>query len=328
MKLVSFQVATPAGPMRRIGALGSQGRVIDLATVYHIKLQQEGMTAQAATRVSESLLPGNMVDFIEGGDRALKAATESLEWAQRSGEETGPDGELISYSEDQLKRLPPVPNPPMLRDFMAFETHLLNIYPKLGQEIPPEWYKLPVYYKGNTGSLGAHQDDIPFPSYVDELDFEFELAAVIGKGGTNIPREEALQHVFGYTIYNDFSARAIQSREMSVGLGPAKGKDFQRGHVFGPWLVTADEIADVYNMRMQARVNGEVWCDSNSGTIHWKFEDMIAHASRDEYVRPGELFGSGTVGNGSGAERGTLLKRGDVVELEVDRLGVLRNRLV
>jgi 2-keto-4-pentenoate hydratase/2-oxohepta-3-ene-1,7-dioic acid hydratase in catechol pathway len=137
-----------------------------------------------------------------------------------------------------------------------------------------------------------------------------------------------MEHIFGYMIYNDFSARAIQSREMSVGLGPAKGKDFARGHVLGPWLITPDEIPDVYNLRMIARINGEVWCDSNSGTIHWTFADMLTHASRDEELHPGEVFGSGTVGWGSGAERGTFLKRGDVVELEVEGIGVLRNRVV
>jgi 2-keto-4-pentenoate hydratase/2-oxohepta-3-ene-1,7-dioic acid hydratase in catechol pathway len=115
---------------------------------------------------------------------------------------------------------------------------------------------------------------------------------------------------------------------MSVGLGPAKGKDFRGGHVFGPTLVTADDVPDVYDLRMIARVNGDVWCDTHSGTIHWTFEQMIAHASQDEYLRPGEILGSGTVGGGSGAERGTLLRRGDVVELEVERLGTLRNRVV
>ena len=123
-----------------------------------------------------------------------------------------------------------------------------------------------------------------------------------------------MQHVFGYMIYNDFSARAIQSREMAVGLGPAKGKDFVRGHVFGPWLVTADEIPDINDLRMVARVNGEVWCESSTATMHWKIPDMIAHASLDEQLHPGEIWGSGTVGNGSGAERGQFLGRGDLVE--------------
>jgi 2-keto-4-pentenoate hydratase/2-oxohepta-3-ene-1,7-dioic acid hydratase in catechol pathway len=325
MKLVSFQLATPIGPQQRIGALAGQERVVDLAAAYRQKLLGAGLTESAATRISAALLPGDMVDFIEGGEHSLAAAREAIDWAAQA-EYTlgvGPIHELRD-----LALLAPVPHPPLLRDFMAFETHLKNIYPRLGRDIPPEWYNLPVYYKGNAGSIGAHGDDIAIPSYAEELDFEFELALVIGTGGANIPRETAMQHVFGYMIYNDFSARAIQSREMSVGLGPAKGKDFARGHVLGPWLVTPDEIADVYDLRMVAHVNGELWCNENSRTMHWRFEDMIAHASRDEYLRPGEVFGSGTVGNGSGAERGVALKRGDLVELEVAGIGVLRNRVV
>ncbi len=328
MRLVSFQIPTPMGPQTRTGALDAQGRVVDLAAAYRLKLLLDGLAERAAARISAALLPGDMVELIEGGERALEAAGTALEWAARCGAETTIGGAMFAYDMRGLTMLAPVPGPPLLRDFMGFETHLKNIYPRLGREIPPEWYNLPVYYKGNPGSLATHGDDIPMPSYAEELDFEFELAFVIGKGGTNIPRERAMEHVFGYTIYNDFSARAIQSREMSVGLGPAKGKDFTRGHVFGPWLVTANEIPDVYDLHMIVRVNGEVWCDSNSGTIHWQIADMIAHASLAEQLRPGELFGSGTVGNGSGAERGQMLKRGDVVELEVERLGVLRNRVV
>jgi len=138
---------------------------------------------------------------------------------------------------------------------------------------------------------------------------------------------QAMEHIFGFMIYNDFSARAIQSREMAVGLGPAKGKDFIHGHVFGPALVTMDDIPDVYDMPMQARVNGELRCDANSGTIHWKFADMIAHGSLDEYIVPGEVFESGTVGGGAGAEIGRFLARGDTVELSVTPLGVLRNTI-
>lgn len=332
MKLVSFTVPSPMGRQQRTGALDEAGRVVDLAAAYRLLLIDEGLAATAAARISTALLPGDMVELIEGGPRSLGAARDALTWAAgrdaSAGEhEQTSDGTTAVYRPGSLRMLPPVPRPPLLRDFMGFEQHLLNIFPKLGREIPPEWYKLPVYYKGNPGSLATHDDPIAIPSYADELDIEFELALVIGRGGINIARDQALHHVFGYMIYNDFSERVIQAREMTVGLGPAKGKDFAGGHVLGPCLVTADEIPDVYNLRMVARVNGEQWCETNSGTIHWKLEDMIAHVSTDEYLHPGEILGSGTVGNGSGAERGTFLKRGDVVELEVEHLGTLRNRI-
>jgi 2-keto-4-pentenoate hydratase/2-oxohepta-3-ene-1,7-dioic acid hydratase in catechol pathway len=325
MRLVSFELPSPMGPQTRTGAVDVMGQIVDLAGAYRLKLLHEGVSPGGALRLSQALLPADMVELIEGGERSLDAAREALQWADP---EPGKNGTPIVHRAEAVRFLPPVPKPPLLRDFMGFETHLRNIFPKLGREIPPEWYKLPVYYKGNPGSLATHEDDIPIPSYADALDIEFELAMVIGQGGINIAPERALDHIFGYMIYNDFSERTIQAREMTVGLGPAKGKDFVRGHVLGPHLVTTDEIPDIYNLHMVARVNDEVWCDSNSGTIHWKFEQMIAHVSTDEVLRPGEVLGSGTVGGGSGAERGTLLRRGDVVELEVERLGLLRNRVI
>lgn len=327
MKLVSFRVPTPLGAQIRIGAVDASGDYVDLAAAYLVHLLGRGPTRAAAARITAALLPSDMVAFIEGGDSSLEAARAALAWVERTGEETGPDGLRIRYGPEEVHLLAPVPRPPVLRDFMAFETHLKNIYPKLGREIPPVWYELPVYYKGNPGSVGAHGEDVPMPPYADELDYEFELGVVIGAGGTDIPRERALAHVFGFTIYNDFSAREIQSREMSVGLGPAKGKDFAKAHVLGPCLVTADEIPAPYDLRMVCRVNGEVRCEENSGTIHWRFEDLIAHASMGEQLVPGEVFGSGTVGNGSGAEIGTFLRRGDIVELEVAGIGTLRNRV-
>lgn len=324
MKLVSFQLQTPLGVQDRIGAIDADGYIADLELSFRYSLIESGLSRSAAQRISKALLPSSMVQFIEGGRRSLTAAKEALSWCQTHNSE---DAQL-RHAPDSVALLAPVPRPPLLRDFMAFESHLKNIYPRLGREIPAEWYEFPVYYKGNPADFGAHNHDISVPSYEDELDFEFELAFVIGKRGINIQSQHALDHIYGLMIYNDFSARAFQAREMAVGLGPAKGKDFQRGHVFGPYLVTIDEIPNVYDLKMTARVNDEVWCDSNSGTIHWKFEELIAHASRDEWIEVGEVFGTGTVGWGSAAERGVTLKRGDVVALEVEHLGILRNRVV
>jgi len=266
-----------------------------------------------------------MVAFIENGPAALDAAEAAIDWVLDKGDAYA--GATLAFAPDAVRLLAPIPRPPLIRDFMAFETHLKNIYPKLGRDIPPEWYNLPIYYKGNPSAVGADGDAITMPVYATNMDFEFEFAAVIGRGGTNIPREDAMSHIFGYMIYNDFSAREIQQREMSVGLGPAKGKDFERGHVFGPWLVTADEIPDIYALRMQATVSGQPWCDTSTSTMHWRFDQMIAHASTNEKVVAGEIFGSGTVGGGSAAEMGKTLGRGDEVILTMDRLGTLTNRI-
>ncbi|NQW04885.1 MAG: fumarylacetoacetate hydrolase family protein [Acidobacteria bacterium] len=299
---------------------------VDLQLAYRLMLMDRGSTRRSAERLSEALLPTDMVDFIEGEDRTLDAARDAIDWAQTCGG-VGAEGERMWYGPGERPHLVPLLNAPLLRDFMGFEEHLRNVFPRLGREIPPEWYAMPVYYKGNPSSVSASGDAIVIPNYADEIDFEFELAAVIGRGGRDISVDDATSHIYGFTIYNDFSAREIQAREMTVGLGPAKGKDFDGAHVFGPHLVTRDEIPDVYVLRMVGRVNDEIWCDSNSGTIHWTFEQMIHHASAGEYLRPGEIFGSGTVGNGSALERGRSLRPGDRIDLEVDRLGVLTNAI-
>jgi 2-keto-4-pentenoate hydratase/2-oxohepta-3-ene-1,7-dioic acid hydratase in catechol pathway len=328
LKLTSFKVSTGLDEQIRIGAVADQKRVLDLEACYRLSLLESGMTERAAARISRALLPSDMLDFIEAGEPARQAANAALDWASKQGAASAKKGITFSSKLSDLFLLPPIPRPPLIRDFMGFETHLKNIYPKLGLEIPPEWYKLPVYYKGNAGSVSGHNNPIHLPSYAQELDFEFEFAVVIGKGGINIPATQAMDHVFGYMIYNDFSARDIQSREMSVGLGPAKGKDFMGGHAIGPWIVTADEIEDIYNLKMTARINGEVYCDAHSSSHHWHFKDVIAHASMDEYIYPGEVMGSGTVGGGSGIEGDTYLKRGDVIELEMEGIGTLRNKVV
>jgi 2-keto-4-pentenoate hydratase/2-oxohepta-3-ene-1,7-dioic acid hydratase in catechol pathway len=325
MRLVSFELPTPAGALVRIGAVLPDGRYADLQSAYRAVLAGNGASKEGAARLAAATMPSDMVAFIENGVTALDAAQSALDWVVANGDIH--DGATLAFAPEAVKLLAPIPRPPLIRDFMAFETHLKNIYPKLGRDIPPEWYNLPVYYKGNPSAVGADGDAIDMPVYATNMDFEFEFAAVIGRGGTNIVREEAHKHIFGYMIYNDFSAREIQQREMSVGLGPAKGKDFERGHVFGPWLVTADEIRDVYALGMKAQVNGQPWCDTSTSTMHWRFDQMIAHASTNERLVPGEIFGSGTVGGGSAGEMGKTLGRGDEVILSVDGLGTLTNRI-
>ncbi len=327
MKLVSFSLPTPIGVVTRIGAqVDDPGpRYLDLNAAYRHFLVSIDADPVAAQRIADAIFPAAMVDFVASGPVGMDCATQALAFATDATISELPQ---VWYAPESVTLLPPVPNPPMLRDFMAFETHLQNIYPVLGREIPPVWYEMPVYYKGNVHSLGAHGDDVPMPYGVPELDYEFELAVVIGKGGKDIAPEAAMDHVFGYMLYNDFSERTIQGREMSVGLGPAKGKDFHNAHVFGPYLLTADEMPDPYALDLMLRVNGQELARETSGSIHWKIADLIAHASRAERIVPGEILGTGTVGNGSGAERRQLLQPGDIIELEATGLGVLRNRVV
>ena len=231
-----------------------------------------------------------------------------------------------------VKLLAPVPRPRSLRDFYAFEGHVAAAYAARGREVPQAWYQVPAFYFGHAGSIIGPNAPVPKPSGTSELDFELEIACVIGLPGRDIPADRALDHVAGYTIVNDWSARDLQRQEMSVGLGPAKGKDFATS--LGPYLVTPDELADRlhdgrHDLAMIARINDEEVTRGNAGTVHWTFAQMIERASQNVELQPGDVIGSGTVGGGCLLELGEAvhpwLQPGDEVELEIERLGRLRN---
>jgi 2-keto-4-pentenoate hydratase/2-oxohepta-3-ene-1,7-dioic acid hydratase in catechol pathway len=167
---------------------------------------------------------------------------------------------------------------------------------------------------------------VPWPAYTDKLDHELELAAIIGVTCRDVTREDAAGVIFGFTIWNDLSARDIQRREVAVGMGPGKAKDWDGANVLGPCIVTPDEF-DASDARMRVRVNGELWGEDTSANMHHSFADMIAYASQSLTLRPGEVFGSGTAAGGSGLELDRWLAEGDVVELDVEGIGVLRNTI-
>jgi fumarylacetoacetate (FAA) hydrolase len=218
-----------------------------------------------------------------------------------------------------MRRPYPADQPPSVRDFMAFEEHVRNARANRALEVPAVWYELPVFYFSNPGAVYRDGDDVPTPPDTAALDYELELACVIGAGG----RPE------GFTIMNDWSARDLQAREMQVGLGPAKGKDFATS--LGPVMVSPDDLPADLDMRAVARVNGEVRTDSRTGGMHWSWEELLAAAARNTPgLRPGDVIGSGTVGRGCILEHGDgrWLQAGDVVELEIEGIGVLRNRVV
>ncbi len=216
--------------------------------------------------------------------------------------------------------------PRSLRDFLTFEGHLKNAMTNLGRPIAPEWYTTPAYYKGMPDTVIGPDQEIPWPAYTEKLDHELELAIVIGKRGKDIQREQALEHVFGYTIWNDMSARDVQTRELPVGMGPAKAKDWDGSNVLGPCIVTADEL-DISDIRLAVRINGETWGGDTTARMHHRVEDLIAYASQAQTLYPGEVLGSGTATGGSGVELNRWLKPGDLIEMEADGIGVLRNRV-
>jgi 2-keto-4-pentenoate hydratase/2-oxohepta-3-ene-1,7-dioic acid hydratase in catechol pathway len=218
----------------------------------------------------------------------------------------------------------PAADPPVLRDAMAFEEHLQRAFGRSGLKIPDLYWEIPAYYKGSQAGLIGHNAEVAWPAYTRIMDYELELGFVVGPGGRNLQPEEAQHHLFGVTIYADFSARDIQLREMTLQLGPAKGKDFATA--LGPWVTTADEL-NVLDLGMVARVNGEEWSRGSSGTITWTPAELLAYVSYGENLLAGDVIGSGTVGNGCGLELGRRLSPGDVVEMEIDGVGVLRNTL-
>jgi fumarylacetoacetate (FAA) hydrolase len=240
-----------------------------------------------------------------------------------------------SLSIDEVKFLSPL-KPVTLRDAYAFEAHVKTANRNRGQDVPENWYKFPVFYFSNPNNAFGPDDKIPYPTYSDAIDYELEIAAIIGKSGINIKPEDAPNHIFGFTIFNDWSLRDVQVQEMKVNFGPVKAKDFASS--FGPTIVTHESIANkaekrpgVYDLSMVARVNGLELSRGNFKDIYWSFGDIIARASQSVMLNPGDVIGSGTVGTGCLYEltknQGPWLKDGDVVELEIEEIGILRNQI-
>jgi 2-keto-4-pentenoate hydratase/2-oxohepta-3-ene-1,7-dioic acid hydratase in catechol pathway len=246
----------------------------------------------------------------------------------------GFDGDMVAFIEagapvgrtsavEAARLLAPL-RPRSLRDFLSWEGHMTNALSRLGREVPQEWYDVPAYYKAIPDTVIGPEEEIPWPHYTDKLDHELELAAVIGTPGRDIPRDGALEHVFGYTLWNDLSARDVQRRELPIGMGPGKAKDWDGSNVLGPCIVTADEL-DISDVRLEVRVNGERWGGDTTANMHYTFADLIAYASLAETIHVGDVLGSGTATGGSGIELDRWIQPGDVLELEGDAIGILRN---
>ena len=236
-----------------------------------------------------------------------------------------PSEASVDTDQDGFRWLCPFDRVASLRDFLAFEDHVKRGAERRGGEVPSYWYEAPVYYKGDHRSLLGPDVICPWPSYTEYMDFELELAMIVGKTGRDIEGAVAAEHIFGFTVFNDFSARDVQAQEMSAWLGPAKGKDF--ANAFGPCIVTIDELGPEPDLEMTCRVNGEEWGRSRSGNARWKWSDMLVHVSRDEHIFPGDVYGSGTPGGCCGLDLGRRLEPGDVVELEIEGIGTLRNAI-
>jgi 2-keto-4-pentenoate hydratase/2-oxohepta-3-ene-1,7-dioic acid hydratase in catechol pathway len=324
MRLASFEVSTRTGPVTRIGAI-DEDSVLDLTTAYATSLAASG--EESPREIATAIVPPDMVEFFERGGRAREATMQVIEEFSKPDEKAGLDGADLWFSLDDVRLLSPIRSPLSIRAFSVFEEHLENA----DWQIPDVWFEMPIYYKGAPNVIGPGAT-VDWPSYTEKMDFELELCAVIGKQGTNIDADRATDYIAGYTIFNDFSARDIQFREMEFKLGPSKGKDFANG--LGPYLVTPDEVEfdatdnDLSSVQRTIRVNGEVWSEKSLGRIQHSFAAMVEHAANEETLYPGDLLTSGSVGEGCGFEIDRWIQPGDVLKLEVEGIGTLENHII
>jgi fumarylacetoacetate (FAA) hydrolase len=309
MKLVTYRAASGHG---RAG-VWTEHALFDAATLLERKdpLDMNGLLRLGPHAIED--LRGQLANAHQDGPAAHPARMEDL--------------------------LSPTPEPPSVRDFYAFEQHVKAARAKRNAEMIPEWYQIAVFYFSNPAAIQGPEADVPYPADSKELDFELEVAAVIGKAGRDIAAADASSYIAGYMVMNDWSARDLQREEMKMNLGPAKGKDFATS--LGPWLVTPDELAahhlgsgadERYDLTMVGRINGREVSRANVKDLYFTFPQMIERASRHVTLKPCDVIGSGTCGTGCilelGPENVPWIQVGDVVEMEIDGLGILRNRVV
>ncbi|WP_163538084.1 fumarylacetoacetate hydrolase family protein [Gracilibacillus sp. YIM 98692] len=284
---------------------------------------QDGERVVDMYQVSGGRLPDCMEDLVANYHTYLPIIEEIIA------------SDYSTIAKDEVRITAPLQKPNSFRDFVAFETHVKNATKRNGDKVAPEWYEMPIFYFSNTNTMRGPEEKVKRPSKCSCLDYELELACVIGKQGTNIKAEEAEDYIFGYTILNDWSARDLQMKEMKVLLGPAKGKDFATS--IGPYIATKDELVSYksnsrFDLEMTARVNGKTLSKGNFKDIYYSFGDMIERASEDVTLYPGDIIGSGTVGFGCIMEHGPevhcWLEPGDEVELTITGLGSLKNEIV
>jgi 2-keto-4-pentenoate hydratase/2-oxohepta-3-ene-1,7-dioic acid hydratase in catechol pathway len=309
MKLVTYQHAVEGGVEQRTGALLGEA-VVDLAA------------ASAAAGVTD--VPTDMLELLRGGEPMIEAAREALAFAAERGVENF-DGRRLRFESSEVQLRAPLPRPNSMRDYLLVKEHVQGGVEKgFATEIPAAWYEMPACYKGNPDEVYGPDDVVPWPVYTDRMDYELEIAAVIGEPGRRISEADASRHIAGYTIFNDWSARDIQKEEMSIGIGVSNSKDFATS--IGPCIATPDEFARD-TAPLETRVDGEVWSTGTLGAMQFSFEQVIEWTSQEQTLHPGDLLASGTVGGGCGLDLGRFLSEGSTVEIEAAGIGVLRNVL-
>lgn len=327
MKVVRFKAN--ALSQARLGVLKDDGAIVDVNRVVEADCEDKGYFNSAER--AEVKLSSDLSTLLKVEENPIEKLQQALELFKsfNSGGITHTKQCLplsFKLSDEQTYLTKPLDSIITYRDFYTHLKHVEVGFKKRNEPIPEAWFEMPVYYKGSVSNFIGPEQEITWPSYSDKLDYELELALVMAKDGKNIKAEHAFCNVFGFTILNDVSARDIQKKEMSVRLGPSKGKDFCS--VLGPAIVTADEFNfESPDLKMQAFINGEKWSEGQSGDAHFSWEQMIEFASRDEWLRSTDVLGSGTVGTGCGLEVDKWIQPGDEIEFVVEKIGSLKNKV-
>ncbi len=329
MKVCTYNRQTPLGQFKRLGVFFDQYTVIDVNLVWQRIFEDEGH--YDAKQKAKEIAPSSLSQFLTHyQDAAIEMLHETLDaykdLVSNNILKTYDQADLSFNLKDShdVKLDNPIDRINCYRDFYVHEKHVAKGFEKRNEPIPEAWYEIPAYYKGPTSGFIGTDEIVPWPSYTKKLDYELEFGVVIGKDGKNIKAENALEHVFGYTVFNDISARDIQKKEMAIRLGPAKGKDFCS--IVGPVILTADEFKGKEpNLLMTATVNGKEWSRGYTGDAHYTWAQMIEHASKEEWLLATDFMGSGTVGTGCGLEIDKWIQPGDVLELEIEKIGKIKN---
>lgn len=329
MKICTFERQTALGSHKRLGIFFNSTTIIDANLVWQLYFERKGFfNIESRAHQQCPALLSHFLKLIENPIEKLQATLILFEELTRDGFLKTKNGGYISFDlkdeKDTTKLAAPIDSINCYRDFYIHEKHVKKGFELRSEEIPAAWYEIPAYYKGPTTGFIGDGDIIPWPSYSHKLDYELELGAIIATDGKNIKAKDAYKHIFGFTILNDISARDIQKKEMSIRLGPAKGKDFCS--VIGPIITTIDEFNyQDPDLLMTARVNNELWSEGRSSDAHYSWAEMIEHASMDEWILATDFMGSGTVGTGCGLELGRWIQPGDLLELQIENIGTLKN---
>lgn len=329
MKLATFEVRTPIGRSLRVGAAQDES-IVDLrAALADLVWQQKGRGRALA--IADATIGSTMIEFLEGGPYAREAAEAALEHASTVEiDRENAFGQRLKFGYDDVRLRAPIPRPNTLRDYTGFREHLEEFFSKVDLPDPSEavFRERPMYYKANADMVLGPDDVVPWSRLTDKLDFEIEPVVVIGQRCVDVSAEAAMDYVAGYTILNDVSLRDYQLHEMAIPVnlyGVSKSKDAGT-YPMGPWIVTPDEV-DAAEMTLIVRVNGEEWVRESTRSMTWSFADMISFSSIDEPLLPGDCLAGGAPPRGCGADIGRWIAPGDVIECEIEGIGVLRNRV-